>query len=149
MHQTAKDTTSLKNDTACFLVNSFVLIDKGDAMKKKETKKTWVQILQKVCGLKTSNLREIAVYFGGNPSNFYIGVSMSGLDLRGQDLRSMALPMLKRAKGVWVDEKTILDVCYQDLYEKFLFETKACPKLPPKPRATRYLPKKGRRPKAS
>lgn len=53
-------------------------------------------------------LRELARLAGGDPRTFYIGTALDGVDIRGQDLRGLALPGLDPHKALR-DSGTRLD----------------------------------------
>jgi hypothetical protein len=55
-----------------------------------ELQQTLAQLLE----AETGDLRRLAELAGGDPATFYIGTSLKGVDVRGQDLRGMILPDL-------------------------------------------------------
>lgn len=52
------------------------------------------ETLARLLEADTGDLRRLAELAGGNPATFYIGTSLKGVDVRGQDLRGMILPDL-------------------------------------------------------
>lgn len=52
------------------------------------------ETLARLLEAKTGDLRGLAELAGGDPATFYIGTSLKGVDVRGQDLRGMILPDL-------------------------------------------------------
>lgn len=50
------------------------------------------ETLARLLEAETGDLRILAELAGGDPATFYIGTSLKGVDVRGQDLRGMILP---------------------------------------------------------
>lgn len=68
----------------------------------------WLAQVEAVLLADTGDLRKLAEIGGEDPRTLYIGTSMDGVDLRGQDLRGMAFTRLDPAK-VRMDANTQLD----------------------------------------
>lgn len=68
----------------------------------------WLDQVVTILEADTSDLRALARLAGGDPSRFYLGASLDGVDLRGQDLRGMAFSGLSAA-NVLTDEMTLVD----------------------------------------
>lgn len=68
----------------------------------------WLEGVSRILRSETGDLRELARIGGADPTTLYIGTSLDGVDIRGQDLRGMALPNLDVRK-VRRDSKTLLD----------------------------------------
>lgn len=68
----------------------------------------WLAQVEAVLLADTGDLRKLAEIGGEDPRTLYIGTSMDGVDLRGQDLRGMAFTRLDPAK-VRMDADTRLD----------------------------------------
>lgn len=73
-----------------------------------KAKTHWLAQVEAVLLADTGDLRKLAEIGGEDPRTLYIGTSMDGVDLRGQDLRGMAFTRLDPAK-VRIDADTRLD----------------------------------------
>jgi len=67
-----------------------------------------MDVVERVLTADTADLRELALIANADPRTLYIGTSLDGVDLRGQDLRGMLLPNLDRAK-VRTDAATLFE----------------------------------------
>lgn len=68
--------------------------------------KHWLDHVVDLLEADTLDLRELALKSRDDPTNFYVGASMMGVDLRGQDLRGLRFSDLN---GAITDETTRLD----------------------------------------
>lgn len=68
----------------------------------------WLRKVADILSADTANLRELALMCRDDPTNFYLGASLKGVDIRGQDLRGMLFTDLDNSH-VLMDERTLLD----------------------------------------
>lgn len=68
----------------------------------------WTLAIERVLRADTLDLRALALLARADPRDFYVGTSLDGVDIRGQDLRGMAFTDLdlRRARH---DEDTLID----------------------------------------
>lgn len=75
----------------------------------------WSDIAVAILTAKTTDLREFALIAGADPSTFYRGANLTGVDVSGQDLRHMDFA----GSNLWaakIDAKTLLDDEFRPLY---------------------------------
>lgn len=71
-------------------------------------RRSWLEGVAAVLRATTGDLRELARIAGADPATLYIGTSMNGVDISGQDLRGITFTDLDLAK-VKHDDKTLVD----------------------------------------
>lgn len=78
----------------------------------KSSTKGWLADIETVLRAPTGDLRALAALGGADPRTLYIGVSLDGVDVRGQDLTGMVFTHFDRSKLI-IDETTRVDPPYQ------------------------------------
>ncbi len=68
----------------------------------------WLSGVRNILSAETGDLRELAKLAGEDPRTLYIGTSIDGIDIRGQDLRGMIFTTIASDKPL-IDKSTKID----------------------------------------
>ncbi len=68
----------------------------------------WLDVVTDILAAPTSDLRELATISGSDPTAFYVGTNLDGVDVRGQDLRGMKFTGIS-SPSVVRDQHTLVD----------------------------------------
>lgn len=79
----------------------------------------WLSLVVTLLESNSSDLRELARIAGGNPKDFYLGTDLSGVDVRGHDLRGVSLTAKQSATLIF-DSSTIFDVGLAEAADELL-----------------------------